>query len=148
MLPFCGYHMGDYFNHWLKMGREIKNPPRIFCVNWFRKDADGKFLWPGFGENMRILKWIFDRVEGKGRSCHSALGFMPFYEDIEWSGLDFSREDFRELMSVDRETWLRELLDHEAFFMKLYHSLPKEFELIRELLVARLWRSSVETECP
>ncbi len=142
MLPFCGYHMGDYFNHWLQIGREISNPPRIFCVNWFRKDENDKFMWPGFGENMRVLKWVIDRVNGRASAEESPLGWMPRYEDIEWKGLkNFSKEDFYRLMAVNRETWKTEILSHEDLFEKLYDKLPREFNLIRELLLSGLWRS-------
>jgi len=141
MLPFCGYHMGDYFNHWLQMGRNLSKPPRIFCVNWFRKNADGKFLWPGFGENMRVLKWVVDRVNGRAAATESPLGWMPQYEDLTWDGIDFSREKFLEVMMIDREEWKTEMLGHEQLFEKLWDKLPKEFTHMRELLLSALWRS-------
>jgi phosphoenolpyruvate carboxykinase (GTP) len=144
MLPFCGYHMADYFNHWLQIGRELPNPPRIFGVNWFRVDENGKFLWPGFGQNMRILKWIVGRVRGKAAAVESPLGWMPRYEDIDWRGLDFSKEQFYQLMTVDRELWKQEVLSHEELFGKLYDKLPKEFLFMRELLLSSLWRSPAQ----
>ncbi len=142
MLPFCGYHMGDYFTHWLHVGRLLQEPPRIFGVNWFRKDEDGKFLWPGFGENMRVLKWIVDRVHGRSGAVESPLGWMPKYESMEWSGLEeFTLDKFSKLMAVEREDWKKELLSHEALFEKLYDKLPKEFSHIRELLLSTFWHS-------
>jgi len=141
MLPFCGYHMGDYFGHWLDFGRNIPEPPRIFSVNWFRKDENGKFLWPGFGENMRILKWVVERSRGKSIGVETPLGWMPRYEDMDWRGLDFSKEQFEKVMNLDRDLWLKEIAMHDDLFFKLYDRLPKEMTFIRELLVSNLWRS-------
>lgn len=142
MLPFMGYHMADYCTHWLQFGRTLPNAPRIFTVNWFRKDDNGKFMWPGFSDNMRVLKWIVERVRGQAFAVESPLGWMPRYEDLDWSGLEsFSREDFQKLMSIDREAWKDELLSHEELFSKLYDRLPKEFFYMRELLLSSLWRS-------
>jgi phosphoenolpyruvate carboxykinase (GTP) len=108
MLPFCGYHMGDYVNHWLDFGRHIPNPPRIFNVNWFRRDADGNFLWPGFGDNMRVLKWIVERVRGKSFGVECPLGWVPSYDHLDWRGLEnFSRRDFDAIMTIDRDEWTR-----------------------------------------
>lgn len=142
MLPFAGYHIADYFSHWLNFGRHLPNPPRIFSVNWFRRDAEGNFLWPGFGENMRILKWIVERAHGRAVSIESPIGWMPRYEDLDWRGMEyFTREQFYELMSVDRDSWQRELLSHEELFSKLYDRLPKELVFIRELILSSLWRA-------
>ncbi len=142
MLPFCGYHMGNYFNHWLNMGRALAKPPRIFGVNWFRTDKDGKFLWPGFGQNMRVIKWIVQRIRGQTSAVESPIGWMPRYEDLDWNGLSsFSSEKFYDLMSVDREHWRRELMAHEELFSKLYDHLPKEFVLMRELILSSVWRA-------
>ncbi|MFZ2907282.1 MAG: phosphoenolpyruvate carboxykinase (GTP) [Cyclobacteriaceae bacterium] len=141
MLPFCGYHMGDYFNHWLQFGRDIPNPPRIFGVNWFRKDEKGNFVWPGFGDNMRVLKWIVQKIKGKSNAVESPIGWMPHYEDIDWTGLDFSRQQFDQIMQVEREQWKQELLSHAELFERMYDRLPKEFIFMRELLLSSLWRS-------
>jgi phosphoenolpyruvate carboxykinase (GTP) len=142
MLPFCGYHMADYFNHWLQFGRTLPNPPRIFNVNWFRKDQNGNFLWPGYGENMRVLKWIVDRAHGRAVSIESPIGWMPRYEDLDWRGMeDFSSARFHELMAIDRDAWVAELLLHEELFLKLYDRLPKEFRSVRDLTLSGLWRS-------
>ncbi len=142
MLPFMGYHMGDHFNHWLQIGREIPNPPAIFSVNWFRTDENGKFIWPGFGENMRVLKWIVERVNGEANAVESPLGMMPRSEDLDWRGLkDFTEDQFNDIMTIDSEIWKEELLGHEEIFSKLYDRLPKEFLFMREILRSNLWRS-------
>ena len=135
MLPFCGYNMADYFNHWLKMGRAITHPPKIFGVNWFRKGADGKFIWPGFAENMRVLKWIVERCLGRAHAAESPLGLVPDYKDLEWKGLEeISADKFHTLMSLDGETWKQELASHSEFFDKLKERLPRELTQRRERL--------------
>jgi phosphoenolpyruvate carboxykinase (GTP) len=142
MLPFMGYHIGDYINHWLQFGRDLPNAPRIFGVNWFRKNAAGEFLWPGFGDNIRVLKYVVQRIRGSASAVESPMGWMPRYEDIDWTGReDFSKEKFNEIMEIDRELWKQELLSHEELFSRMYDKLPKEFLFIRELLLSSLWRS-------
>ncbi|MCU0322154.1 MAG: phosphoenolpyruvate carboxykinase (GTP) [Chitinophagaceae bacterium] len=142
MLPFMGYHIGDYITHWLQFGRTLNNAPRIFGVNWFRKDEDSKFLWPGFGDNMRVLKWIVQRVHGGASSVESPIGWMPRFEDMDWTGIEnFGREDFAKIMTIDREPWKQELFGHEELFSKMYDKLPREFFFMRELLLSSLWRS-------
>jgi phosphoenolpyruvate carboxykinase (GTP) len=141
MLPFCGYNMAEYWNHWLNVGRVLDNPPRIFRVNWFRKDEKGKFMWPGYGENLRVLKWIVDRVQGRCVGIESPLGVMPRHQDIHWEGLEFDPQTFYKLMSVDVENAKQEATSHEELFDKFYDRLPKEFVHHRELLKSRLWRS-------
>ncbi len=138
MLPFCGYHMGDYFRHWIKMQRSLSETPRIFHVNWFRKDADGKYIWPGFGENMRVLKWIVDRARGRALGRETPIGWQPRYEDIEWKELDFPREKFEHLQAFDRAAWRAEVIGHEELFIDLHDHLPKELIYERELLICRM----------
>jgi phosphoenolpyruvate carboxykinase (GTP) len=138
MLPFCGYHMGDYFRHWIKMQRSLSLTPRIFHVNWFRKDGEGKFMWPGFSENMRVLKWIVDRTKGRALARETPVGWMPRYEDMEWNGMSFSKERFDELQKFNREDWRKEVIEHEELFIRLHDHLPKEMVYERELLICRL----------
>ncbi|MEO1064031.1 MAG: phosphoenolpyruvate carboxykinase (GTP) [Actinomycetota bacterium] len=142
MLPFAGYHMADYFNHWFAFGRNIPNPPRIFGVNWFRRKEDGSFAWPGFGENMRVLQWVVERSKGQALSIESPIGWMPRYEDLNWEGLEsFTKEDFTEAMAIDRDEWAEEVLLHEELFIRLYDRLPKEMVAMRDLILSALWRS-------
>jgi phosphoenolpyruvate carboxykinase (GTP) len=143
MLPFCGYHMGDYFAHWLNLGRNIPNPPRIFSVNWFRRDENGEFLWKGFGDNMRVLKWVVERSRGKSIGIETPLGWIPRYKDLDWRGMeDFKFEDFEKVMYIDRDLWMKEIAMHDELFFKLYDRLPKEMTFIRELLLSSLWRAN------
>ena len=138
MLPFCGYHMGDYFRHWITMQRSLSETPRIFHVNWFRKDAEGNFLWPGFGENMRVLKWIVDRARGRALGRETAIGWIPRYDDIECKGLKYPRDKFDELQAFDRGLWRSEVIGHEELFIDLHDHLPPEMIYERELLICRL----------
>ena len=138
MLPFCGYHMGDYFRHWIRMQRTLDVTPRIFHVNWFRKGLDGKFLWPGFGENMRVLKWIIDRVHGRTQALETPIGWTPYYDSMRWNGLNFARAQFDQLQVVDRAAWRSEVMDHEQLFIELHDHLPPEMIYERELLICRL----------
>jgi phosphoenolpyruvate carboxykinase (GTP) len=138
MLPFCGYNMGDYFRHWINMQRRLTETPRIFHVNWFRKDGDGRFIWPGFGENMRVLKWVFDRVRAGGRASETPIGWVPRYKDMEWGGLEFSKEKFEQLQAFDRAAWRDEVIGQEELFIDLHSTLPKELLFERELLICRM----------
>jgi phosphoenolpyruvate carboxykinase (GTP) len=138
MLPFCGYNMGDYWAHWLNMGERVAKPPAIFRVNWFRKDGDGKFIWPGFGENMRVIKWIADRVHGRVGAEDSPFGAMPRHEDMTWTGLDFPRGAFARLTAVDRAEGLAEAEDQKEHFAQFDGHLPEALERQRVDLVERL----------
>ena len=142
MLPFCGYNMADYWKHWLRIGRKhVATPPPIFRVNWFRKNEHGRFIWPGFGENMRVLKWILQRVRGCARGVESPLGWVPTYEELTLEGLGFSREDFYAIMNIDREVARQEANEQEELFTRFGDHLPREMELQRELLLSRLYHS-------
>ncbi len=138
MLPFCGYHMGDYLGHWLRLGKSLPAPPRVFHVNWFRKNDEGKFLWPGYGQNMRVLKWIVERSLDCGGAQESPIGWVPRYTDVDLRGLDFSEEQWNELMALDKKRLSLQTLDHEALFLKLYDRLPKELIVERQAMVSRL----------
>jgi phosphoenolpyruvate carboxykinase (GTP) len=139
MLPFCGYNMGDYFRHWIWMRKHLKQIPRIFAVNWFRKDKDGNFLWPGFGENMRVLKWIFDRCRGRAGADETPLGWIPRAGEFDLDGMDnFSPDQLNEAQSISVEEWKKEILEEDELLFNLHDSLPKELIFQRELLVARL----------
>jgi phosphoenolpyruvate carboxykinase (GTP) len=149
MLPFCGYNMGDYWNHWLSMEQKVERLPRIFRVNWFRKDEDGHFLWPGFGENMRVLRWIVERVQGIAPApVESPFGWMPHYRDLDWSGLDFPEETFHAVMDIEREGALAEGRDQGDFFCRFGHHLPEDLAEERRRLMERLetapplWRAA------
>ncbi|MCC6624479.1 MAG: phosphoenolpyruvate carboxykinase (GTP) [Deltaproteobacteria bacterium] len=138
MLPFCGYDMGSYFQHWLQMQARIPNPPKIFLVNWFRKDKAGRFLWPGFGENMRVLKWIVDRARLRVGGQETVLGWVPKAGDLDLSGLDISHEAVDDATHVDVDEWKTELESHGTFFESLGKTMPRALELQRELLLERL----------
>jgi phosphoenolpyruvate carboxykinase (GTP) len=133
--------MGDYFRHWIKMQRSLSTTPRVFHVNWFRRENDdpkGKFLWPGYSENMRVLQWVVDRVHGRALGKETPIGWTPRYNDIEWKGLEFTEETFNLLQHVDRAQWRREVMDHEELFLALHDHLPPEMIYERELLICRL----------
>jgi phosphoenolpyruvate carboxykinase (GTP) len=142
MLPFCGYNMADYFAHWLKVGEKLADSgatlPKIFCVNWFRKDENGKFVWPGFGENMRVLKWMIDRIEGQAQGEEHVFGVSPRYEELSWDGLDFTAEQFAKVISLDADAWKQELALHDELFTKLAHGLPQALPDAKTRLEERL----------
>ncbi|AJK45725.1 phosphoenolpyruvate carboxykinase (GTP) [Burkholderia plantarii] len=142
MLPFCGYNMSDYFSHWLALGARLEAAgatlPKIYCVNWFRKDAQGRFAWPGFGENMRVLKWMLERLDGRGEGVEHALGVTPRYGDLHWDGLAFTPEQYEQVASVDRDAWRDELALHDELFDRLKARLPEALTDTRAKLEARL----------
>ncbi len=142
MLPFCGYNMADYWRHWLRIGRQnVATPPRIFRVNWFRKDEHGRFVWPGFRENMRVLKWVVERCKSTGSAIESPLGWVPGYSAIDWEGLAFPKEQFFSIMNIDTEVARHETNDQEELFTRFGDHLPREMEIERELQLARLYHS-------
>ncbi|MCU0897483.1 MAG: phosphoenolpyruvate carboxykinase (GTP) [Burkholderiales bacterium] len=135
MIPFCGYNMADYFGHWLKLGWSVKHRPHVFQVNWFRTDANGKFVWPGFGENMRVLKWVVDRSRGHASGIETPLGWVPDYDDLEWTGLEkFTRDQFKAITSIKHDEWEVELQSHDELFARLRDRLPRQLQLRREML--------------
>jgi phosphoenolpyruvate carboxykinase (GTP) len=146
MLPFMGYNMADYFQHWLNLGEKLKGPaaqsgaalPRIYCVNWFRKGADGKFVWPGYGENMRVLEWMIGRIEGSAGGADNVFGFSPRYEDLRWDGMAFSREQFASVIGIDTAAWQQELALHGELFKTLEYHLPAELPAAQSRIAARL----------
>ncbi|RLA85372.1 MAG: phosphoenolpyruvate carboxykinase, partial [Deltaproteobacteria bacterium] len=131
MIPFCGYNMADYFGHWLRIGKQLKNPPKIFAVNWFRKDEEGRYLWPGFGENIRILRWIIDRVKGRVKAKETPIGLVPYPEDINTEGLQMGRRELEKALEVKPEEWRREASEIREFFSRFGQRMPEE--LLQEL---------------
>jgi phosphoenolpyruvate carboxykinase (GTP) len=143
MLPFCGYNMGDYFRHWFEMGRKIKNPPKIFHVNWFRRDENGKFLWPGYGENVRVLKWMLDRIEGRAHATDTPIGYVPTPDSLDLDGLSIPRKNLDELLAVEPADWNQEVTETGKFFEQFGDRLPDEIRAEHKALADRLQRSSV-----
>lgn len=143
MLPFCGYNMADYFGHWLEVGRSTSQPPKIFQVNWFRTDAQGNFLWPGFGQNVRVLKWILERVRGGGKAVETPVGWIPTPDGIECDGLDLPTSTLEELLQIDRADWENEVASQREFFAQFGSRLPREIQAEHEALQQRLHRVSV-----
>jgi phosphoenolpyruvate carboxykinase (GTP) len=142
MIPFCGYNMAEYFGHWLQLGEKLAVTkavmPKFFCVNWFRTDADGKFVWPGFGDNMRVLKWMIDRIEGQGKGVEHVFGTTPEYNDINWQGLAFTQAQFEMITSIDKAAWLQEIKLHTELFEKLAYHLPEQLKHVKATLESRL----------
>ena len=139
MLPFCGYNMGDYFKHWLEMGEKLGDKaPKIFNVNWFRTDDEGNFIWPGFGDNARVLNWIIDRCEGNVDAEETAIGYVPKAEDIDLTDLDFSLDTLKSILTVDKETWTKEAAEIEEHYKKFGDKLPAALREQLEILKANL----------
>ena len=142
MLPFIGYNMSDYFQHWLNLGTKLNASgaklPAIYCVNWFRKNEQGKFVWPGYGENMRVLKWMIDRLEGKAAGEANIFGVSPTYGELNWTGLDFSDKQFQEVISIDKDAWRDELKLHDELFTKLAYNMPQELIATKKKLESAL----------
>jgi phosphoenolpyruvate carboxykinase (GTP) len=143
MLPFCGYNMGDYFAHWLHMGKKIKKKPRIFHVNWFRQDKRGKFLWPGYGENLRVLEWIIDRCNGRVDAVETPIGYLPKAKDLNMTGLKISRKTIDKLLTIDKKEWLKDMRQQYEFFRRFGKRFPKELKKEYALLEERLKRRGV-----
>jgi phosphoenolpyruvate carboxykinase (GTP) len=142
MLPFTGYNMSDYFQHWLALGKKLQGSgaklPAIFTTNWFRKGDDGKFVWPGYGENMRVLKWMIDRIEGRASGTEHVFGVSPSYEELNWTGLDFTAEQFDKVTSIDKAAWQKELELHAELFQQLEYHLPQELKDTKAMIEKRL----------
>jgi len=142
MLPFMGYNMSDYFQHWLNLGAKLQAAghalPKIYCVNWFRKGADGKFVWPGYSENMRVLEWMVGRLEGKAQGTENAFGLSPNYEDINWNGLNFTKDQFQSVIGIDKAAWAQELKLHDELFTQLAYNLPAAMPATKAKLEQRL----------
>jgi phosphoenolpyruvate carboxykinase (GTP) len=142
MLPFCGYNMAEYFSHWLELGEHLEQSgaklPKIFCVNWFRTDAEGKFVWPGFSENTRVLKWMLERIEGEAKGSEHVFGITPGYEDLDWQGMDFSVEKFTTITSIDAQAWRKEFELHTELFERLAFGLPQSLLEIKASFESRL----------
>jgi phosphoenolpyruvate carboxykinase (GTP) len=142
MLPFCGYNMAEHFQHWLSLGTKLAQSgvklPKIFCVNWFRKGPDGKFVWPGYGENMRVLEWILGRIDGSAGGVENAFGVSPRYEDLRWDGLPFTREQFASVIGIERSAWQQELALHQQLFEQLAYKLPAELPATKARIEQRL----------
>jgi phosphoenolpyruvate carboxykinase (GTP) len=141
MLPFCGYNMGDYWSHWFNMADKTSNLPQVFRVNWFRKDSNGKFLWPGFGQNMRVLKWIAERAQNSVEAVETPIGYVPNYEDLSWNGLDFSAEQFATLMNIDADEWTAECASQQRYFQQFGAKTPAKIEAQRQLTLQRITQS-------